>query len=172
MPRRGRFGQRPAIALTGLTAMVVAAAPAVHALQHHGARPVRLSTASTRTPSSACSSTSTRPPSQQTELVSLVSEETGEPITRTTLEDAKGFGLGVIQTTTAKFGTVWTYEGATFGFRALHVYFPSSGVIIAMTVNSQPTQDAISELALSVYNTLLSHGLISPASGPAGDAHQ
>jgi hypothetical protein len=37
VPRRRRFGRRPAIALTGLTAMVVAAAPAVLAVQHHGA---------------------------------------------------------------------------------------------------------------------------------------
>jgi D-alanyl-D-alanine carboxypeptidase len=109
-------------------------------------------------------------PKQQAELESLVSENTGEPIARTTPEDPSGFGLGVVQMTTSKFGTVWAYEGATFGFRAVHVYFPSSGVIIAMTVNSEPTQDAFSLLALSVYNTLLSHRLISPAPAPAGTA--
>jgi D-alanyl-D-alanine carboxypeptidase len=110
------------------------------------------------------------PPKQQAELESLVSENTGEPIARTTPEDPSGFGLGVVQVTTPKFGTVWTYEGATFGFRAIHVYFPSSGVIIATTVNSLPTQDAFSLLALSVYNTLFSHGVISPAPAPAGAA--
>jgi D-alanyl-D-alanine carboxypeptidase len=107
------------------------------------------------------------PPKQQAELESLVSESTGKPITRTTPEDAQGFALGVSQTTAPEFGTVWTYEGATLGFRALHVYFPTSGVIIAITVNSQPTQDAISMLALSVYNTLAAHGLTSPAPAAA-----
>jgi D-alanyl-D-alanine carboxypeptidase len=112
------------------------------------------------------------PPKQQAELESLVSEITGQPITRTTADDARGFGLGVSQTTTPKFGTVWTYEGATLGFRALHVYFPTSGVIITMTVNSQPTQDMIPVLALSVLNTLISHGLISPPPAPAAAAHR
>jgi D-alanyl-D-alanine carboxypeptidase len=110
------------------------------------------------------------PPKQQTELESLVSEQTGEPIAQTTLADSRGFGLGVTQTTTTKFGTVWTYEGATFGFRALHVYFPRSGAIIAITVNSQPTQDAISLLALSVYTTLLSNRVIPAAPAPAAAA--
>jgi hypothetical protein len=45
MPPAARFGRRPAIALTGLTAMVVAAAPAVLALQHHGAAAMGATTA-------------------------------------------------------------------------------------------------------------------------------
>jgi D-alanyl-D-alanine carboxypeptidase len=100
------------------------------------------------------------PPKQQTELTSLVSQQTGEPIAQTSRQDPRGFGLGITQMTTSKFGTVWTYEGATFGFRALHVYFPQSGVVMAMTVNSQPAEDQISTLALSVYDSLVSHGMI------------
>jgi len=111
------------------------------------------------------------PPKQQTELASLVSQQTGKPIAQTSRQDPRGFGLGITQMTTSKFGTVWTYEGATFGFRALHVYFPQSGVVMAMTVNSQPAEDQISTLALSVYDSLVSHGMISPAAEPAGAGH-
>ena len=99
------------------------------------------------------------PASQQAELLSLVSTRTGQPIARTSLSDPGGFGLGVAQFTDAKLGTFWLYEGGTLGFRTLHVYLPGSGVIMAMGLNSAPSQDHIVALAMSVYDTLASHGL-------------
>src|SRR3954452_9712111 len=102
------------------------------------------------------------PAEQQAELASLVSISTGQPIEQTSLTDPIGFGLGVAQATNEKFGTFWFYEGEAWGFRTLHVYLPDSGLIMAIGLNSVPVEDQIMALAESVYDTLLSHGVISP----------
>jgi len=109
------------------------------------------------------------PPKQQSELTSLVSTATGQPIERTSLGGPDGFGLGVDQITNAAFGgTVWFYEGGTLGFRTLHIYFPESGLILAMGLNSstdqntgKTTTDHIFLLTLTAYQTLVAHGVIS-----------
>jgi D-alanyl-D-alanine carboxypeptidase len=98
------------------------------------------------------------PARQQAELVSLVSTKTGKPIERTS-PDEGGFGLGVQQGTNGKFGTHWAYKGGTFGFRTLHVYLPATGLIIAVTLNSFPSDDQIVALMGSVYDTLTTHGI-------------
>ncbi|HEY4453220.1 MAG TPA: serine hydrolase domain-containing protein, partial [Pseudonocardiaceae bacterium] len=92
------------------------------------------------------------PPRQQRELESLVSTTTSQPICRTTLSDPTGYGLGVGQATTAETGTVWTYEGQTLGFRAVHIYDPKTGVIVVVAVNSAvgSDQDDVSNLAIQV----------------------
>jgi D-alanyl-D-alanine carboxypeptidase len=100
------------------------------------------------------------PAIQQKELLSLVSTATGKPIDHTSTEDPSGFGLGVQQGISKKLGTFWVYLGGTFGFRVLHLYFPKSGIIMAVGVNSQPTQSALPALAESIHDTLDSHGLI------------
>ncbi|HEY1681450.1 MAG TPA: serine hydrolase domain-containing protein [Candidatus Tumulicola sp.] len=95
-------------------------------------------------------------PKQRTELMSIVSLKTGHPIAKTTLQDSGGFGLGVGQTTTAQMGTVWSYEGSTFGYRVLHFYFPRQDAVIAFGLNSDPDhkEDHAGKLALSLYETL------------------
>jgi D-alanyl-D-alanine carboxypeptidase len=101
------------------------------------------------------------PPAQQRQLESLVSITTGQPIAGTTQATPLGYGLGVIQQTAPPFGTVWAYEGATLGYRVLHLYFPRSGLIIALAANSQPVsdQDDLFTLAGSVYRALQKAGL-------------
>jgi D-alanyl-D-alanine carboxypeptidase len=108
------------------------------------------------------------PPRQQAELTSLISTKTGQPIGQTSPNDPSAFGLGVAQLTAGKLGTVWLYEGGTIGFRTLHVYLPASGAIIAMGLNSAPPDDQITALALSVYDTLVSQGVITAQPAPAG----
>jgi len=102
------------------------------------------------------------PPKQQAELKKLVSTSTGRPIGHTSAADPRGFGLGVAQLTDPQLGTFWFYEGETLGFRAVHAYFPNSGVIIAIGLNSStaPANDQSRVLMKTVYNTLLSHGVI------------
>lgn len=102
------------------------------------------------------------PRRQQRELRSLVSTKTGRPIRHTTPSDPEGFGLGIAQMTHPEIGRFWFYEGETLGFRTLHVYLPKSGVIFAMALNSQPTVDHIGDLAVSVYKTLVAHGVVRP----------
>jgi D-alanyl-D-alanine carboxypeptidase len=99
-------------------------------------------------------------PRQQRQLESLVSQVTGKPIRTTTLTDP-GFGLGVFQITTGPTGTAWYYEGGTLGYRVVHFYFPRSGVIIALAVNSATdpnTNDDLQATAIAVYQTLLKAG--------------
>lgn len=103
------------------------------------------------------------PAQQEKELLSLVSVKTGKPIKHTTPSDPQGFALGTAQLTTPQTGRIWFYEGETLGFRTLHMYLPKSGVIVAMGLNSQPTVDQIGNLAISVYDTLKSNGLLRPA---------
>ncbi|MGY1691814.1 serine hydrolase domain-containing protein [Geodermatophilus sp. SYSU D01105] len=104
------------------------------------------------------------PPQQQDALESLVSTATGQPIEQTSPSDPQGFGLGIAQLTDT-LGTFWFYEGQTLGFRALHVYFPDSGVIAAMNLNSSPDEDQIGALAQTVYGTLAAHGLVPEPAG-------
>jgi hypothetical protein len=102
-------------------------------------------------------------------LTSLVSTQTGQPIGQTSPTDPGGFGLGVAQLTAEPIGTFWFYEGETLGFRTLHVYLPESEVIIAIGLNSHPADDQIRSLAVSVYETLMSEGVLS-AQAPVGAA--
>lgn len=103
------------------------------------------------------------PPRQQHELESLVSTATGRPIARTTLTDPTGYGLGVGQATTSATGLVWTYEGQTLAFRALHLYDPKTGVIVVVAVNSSvgDGQDNLADLAIQALRTA--------TTGTAGD---
>jgi D-alanyl-D-alanine carboxypeptidase len=100
------------------------------------------------------------PDEQQAELTSLVSTTTGQPIEQTTPEDPGGFGLGVVQGTAEPFGTFWTYQGGTLGFRTLHVYLPESDVLMTMGLNSATADDQIIGLALAVHQTLVAQGAV------------
>jgi D-alanyl-D-alanine carboxypeptidase len=108
------------------------------------------------------------PPVQQDELMSLVSTQTGQPIEQTSPTDPTGFGLGVVQATVEGLGTFWTYEGGTLGFRTLHVYLAESGLVIAVALNSMPTEDHIVGLALAVLDTLAEQGTVPAPSMPVG----
>jgi D-alanyl-D-alanine carboxypeptidase len=100
------------------------------------------------------------PPAQQRQLESLVSTTTGRPIPGTTPAEPSGYGLGVWQGTSPSLGTAWFYEGVTYGYRVLHLYFPRSGMIIALAANSDPggVNDDLSTLAASVYQALQKAG--------------
>ena len=108
------------------------------------------------------------PPPQQRQLESLVSTTTGQPVPGTTPADPVGYGLGVYQGIFPSIGTVWFYEGVTYGYRVLHLYVPRSGVIIALAANSDPgNDDDLGTLATSVYQALqkagAAQGQLSPA---------
>ena len=97
------------------------------------------------------------PPAQQSQLESLVSTATGKPIRTTTFRDPLGYGLGIAQLTTPSTGTIWMYK-ARLGARVLHFYFPRTGLLIALAVNSAtaptPSADHLENLAVTVYKTL------------------
>ena len=81
--------------------------------------------------------TSLLPAKQKAELMSLVSTTTGQPMADVTASDAAGFGLGVAKRYTPQFGAFWFYQGETIGFRAAHLYFPKSGLVVAVFANSR-----------------------------------
>jgi D-alanyl-D-alanine carboxypeptidase len=94
------------------------------------------------------------PTAQQRELESLVSVTTSKRIRVVTAGDPVGFGLGVAQKTDPVTGVTWAYEGATLGFRVLHLYFPPSGLLMAVAVNSSVDVDSLPDLADTLYRTL------------------
>ena len=100
------------------------------------------------------------PPRQQHQLESLVSEATGKPIRRTTLADPSGYGLGVQQQFSRQTGVFWDYEGQAFGARVLHLYFPRTGLLIAVAANSSASNDDLADLAGAVYETLHKAGTV------------
>jgi D-alanyl-D-alanine carboxypeptidase len=79
------------------------------------------------------------PEAQKRELMSLISTKTAKPVSEPKAGDPAAFGLGVAQRYDAKLGTFWFYLGETLGFRAAHMYFPKSGLVIAVFANSRPT---------------------------------
>ena len=94
------------------------------------------------------------------QLESLVSETTGKPIRHTTAADPNGYGLGVTEQTDKPIGTVRCYRGGTLGYRFEHFYFPRTGLIIAIAVNSSVdnSNDGLLNAAISVYRTLQKAG--------------
>jgi D-alanyl-D-alanine carboxypeptidase len=109
------------------------------------------------------------PSKQQAELESLVSLQTGQPISSTSATDPRGFGLGIAQITDPELGTFWFYEGQGFAFRVVHAYFPDSGLIITVGLNSatESANDQIATLTKTVYKTLQAEGLARPRPVPA-----
>jgi D-alanyl-D-alanine carboxypeptidase len=109
------------------------------------------------------------PAQQQAELESLVSIETGRPIDSTSATDPRGFGLGIAQLTDPELGTFWFYEGESLAFRVVHAYFPDSGLILAIGLNSatESANDQIGALTKSVYESLREAGLVTPQSDAA-----
>ena len=110
------------------------------------------------------------PPRQQAELTSLVSQTSGEPIERPSPLDQAAFGLGLDVRYLPPLDTMlWNYEGGTMGMRVMHVYLPTSGVIVAFGLNSERVgrSDHIDDLLLALWNTLLAHGLVTSTAAAA-----
>jgi D-alanyl-D-alanine carboxypeptidase len=99
------------------------------------------------------------PPKQKAELLSLVSTKTAKPLSKPTSDDPSGFGLGVVERYDKGLGTFWFYQGETLGFRAAHLYFPDSGLVVAIFANSRPIEkeSKLQQLFATVYATIKPH---------------
>jgi D-alanyl-D-alanine carboxypeptidase len=99
-------------------------------------------------------------PAQRYELMSIVSQKTGMPVATTTRQNPRGFGLAVGQETSPALGTFWFYEGETPGYRTLYAWLPKSDAVIAIGLNSSPSEaeDHIAKLLDSVYSVLHRRG--------------
>jgi D-alanyl-D-alanine carboxypeptidase len=100
------------------------------------------------------------PAKQKTELESLISIKTAKPIAKVTPEDPAGFALGVAQRYAPPLGTFWFYQGETLGFRAAHLYFPDSNLVVAVFANSRPTEKEshLPQLFSKLYATIKANG--------------
>ena len=96
------------------------------------------------------------PSKQQRKLESLVSQNTGKPTKR-----PNGYGLGVAEGVLPGVGRLWNYEGETLGYRVLHFYVPRSGTLLAVAVNSSPSESAdnLSDLAYVILLALRDAGV-------------
>lgn len=90
---------------------------------------------------------------QKEKMMSVVSIQSGEPISQVSTSDPRAFGLGIIQGYDKDMGKFWFYEGETEGFRTLYLYVPSSGIIIAAAFNSavNSENDHANELMKAIY---------------------
>ncbi len=96
------------------------------------------------------------PERQKRELLSLVSTQTAKPVASTDAGNPSAFGLGVAQKYDKNLGRFWFYQGETLGFRAVHLYFPDSGLVVAIFANSRPIEknSHLPELFAQLYKTI------------------
>jgi D-alanyl-D-alanine carboxypeptidase len=89
---------------------------------------------------------------QQKEWLSLVSERTGQPIDDVSASDPKGFALGLARVW-HDGSAFWFYEGMTFGFRTVYVWFEADKMVVTVQTNSQPPegQDRIVDAVMAIH---------------------
>jgi D-alanyl-D-alanine carboxypeptidase len=101
-------------------------------------------------------------PQQRRELMSLISAKTGQPISKVTPDDPRGFGLGVVRALLPPIGKFWFYEGETLGYRVAYAWFPETDTVIVVALNSQPDskEDHIGKLIEAIHATLQKAGAL------------
>ena len=103
------------------------------------------------------------PRKQKYELTSLISLKTGKPLRAVTMDDPAGFGLGVAERFDPKLGTFWFYQGETLGYRAVHLYFPNSDLVVSLFANSRPVESdsELQSLFTTIYADIMAKGRAS-----------
>jgi D-alanyl-D-alanine carboxypeptidase len=112
------------------------------------------------------------PPQQKTELFSLVSQASGQPIATTSPADPVAFSLGIGQFWFPNAATpVWFYQGATYGYRVAWFRRPGDDLIVVIGLNSLATgpDNQLPALYATVFGILEPESLVHPgaASPPA-----
>jgi D-alanyl-D-alanine carboxypeptidase len=99
---------------------------------------------------------------QRSELMTVVSDKTGEPIDGPSKDHPSSFGLGVGAGFRTALGAYWYYQGMTLGYRVLYGYFPKNGAVIVLGLNSQPDdkQNHNGALLEEIYGLLHQAGKI------------
>lgn len=76
---------------------------------------------------------------QRSELMTVVSDKTGEPVAGASKQQPSAFGLGVGAGFRPALGAYWYYQGMTLGYRVLYAYFPRNGAVIVVGSTASPT---------------------------------
>jgi len=99
------------------------------------------------------------PAKQLTQLNKLVSEKTGKKLDITSVDDPKGYGLGVQQVYRENLGRFWFYEGRTSGYRIAYLWFPCTNIILSAAANSSVNEnkgeDKLPLLLRNAYHIIL-----------------
>ena len=98
-------------------------------------------------------STTLLPPSQRQELETLVSTNTGQPISAPTSTD-EGYGLGIGADTGPGGDTMYDYVGGMPGYLAFYIYYPNENISISVTVNSISDNWSEGDLINQVYEII------------------
>ena len=100
------------------------------------------------------------PDKQRAELKTLISTKTAKPLDGATADDPGAFGLGVAQRYMAGLGAFWFYQGETLGFRAAHLYFPDTGLVVAVFANSRVVEKEshTPQLFETIFKTIKANG--------------
>jgi D-alanyl-D-alanine carboxypeptidase len=109
------------------------------------------------------------PPRQKTELFSLVSLVSGQPLATTSPADPGGYALGIGQAWLGSTATpVWHYEGATYGYRVGWFRRPGDDLIVVIGLNSLATgaDNQLSSLYTTVFGILEPESLVNPGATP------
>ena len=103
------------------------------------------------------------PPKQKYELKSLISLKTAQPLRVPTADDDAGFALGVAERYDPNLGIYWFYQGETLGFRAAHLYFPASDLVVSIFANSRVVErdSRLQALFAAIYATIKAKEAIS-----------
>jgi D-alanyl-D-alanine carboxypeptidase len=106
------------------------------------------------------------PYQQLQEMTSLVSQNTGQPISDTTPGDPRGFGLDLARQYQANLGgSYWFYQGMSWGFRVIFAYWPQYDLLITTATNSQPPDDEDQlgpQVVGGAFQVLQNEGLLQP----------
>jgi D-alanyl-D-alanine carboxypeptidase len=104
--------------------------------------------------------TSLLPDKQRGELKTLISTKTAKSIDGASADDPGAFGLGVAQRYMAGLGAFWFYQGETLGFRAAHLYFPDTGLVVAVFANSRVVEKEshTPQLFETIFKTIKANG--------------
>ena len=110
-------------------------------------------------------------PSQQlSEMTSVVSLRTGQPIPDVTADDPASFGLGLQRYYVADLdGSFWVYPGGTLGSRVMIAYWPQYDLVLTVSANSavaNTENKVLSAVVLPVFAALKDTGAI-PGAGTA-----
>jgi D-alanyl-D-alanine carboxypeptidase len=110
------------------------------------------------------------PPKQKTELFSLVSTTSGQPITTTSQADSGGFSLGIGQGWAPSLqGPFWSYEGQTFAHTVVWYRLPQDDLVVVIGMTSNANPNNLASLYQTVLGVLEPQRLVDPgsASGPS-----
>ncbi|WP_419419328.1 serine hydrolase domain-containing protein [Legionella sp. D16C41] len=99
-----------------------------------------------------------------TELMEVISTQSGQAIPTVSQEEPNGFGLGAVYIFDKETkNRYWSYKGSTLGYRVMYLFSPCNNITVAVALNNKagegevnsPMGDAIKPLSLAIYKAII-----------------